>query len=99
MTALLLENKDLEALEVSELTSSLSLSDLLGPRRLGPLLLNGSRLPELGDGGRASGTRNLGDDNLSEGDVSKRDSLTGDTRLRTVNEDLLLVFCSQGSLN
>jgi hypothetical protein len=93
VAALLLEDEDLETLKVGELTSSLSLGDLLTPRRLGPLLIDSRRLPELGNSSRASSTGELRDNDLSQSDVSKRDGLTGDTSLRTVNENLMLVVC------
>lgn len=84
---------NLESLKVSELSSSLSLSDLLSPAGLGPLgesrrsLDLSLEVVDLDASGHA--LNNVG----SEGDVLEVDNLSGDTGGGAIDEDLLLVFC------
>lgn len=91
VSPLLLQDHDLEAVEVGQSTAELAGGDLLSPGRLGPLVGNTGLLPELGDNTSAGTTGQLGNDDGSEGDVSKSDGLAGDTGLRAVNEDALVV--------
>lgn len=88
ISLLLLEQKNLEALKVSKSSSSLSLGNLLSPSRLGPLGVNLRSLPLLSNGRGASSTGELGNDVRSQDDVSKSNTLAGDTGGRTVNENL-----------
>lgn len=88
ISLLLLEQKNLEALEVSKSSSSLSLGNLLSPSRLSPLGVDLRSLPLLSNSRGASSTGELSNDVRSQDDVSKSNTLAGDTGGRTVNENL-----------
>lgn len=83
---LLLQNHDLESLKVGQVSSSLSLLDLLSPCRFVPLLFDSS--PSLSDSSRASSSGKLGDDVRGQNNVAEGNSLSRNASLRTVNENL-----------
>ena len=89
---LLPQPQDLEPLKVCEFPSPGAASPALGPCALGPLLVDVGGLPLLLDGAGASCERDLGDDDVSEGDVSEGGGVTGDEAGLvcggTVDEDL-----------
>lgn len=85
---LLLEQKNLEALKVGKSSSSLSLGNLLSPSGLGPLGVDLRGLPLLSNSRRTSSTGKLGNNVRSQDNVSKSNTLAGDTGGRTVNENL-----------
>lgn len=91
IAALFVEDENLEALKVRELTATLALSDLLSPGRLVPLLLDLGRLPLLGNDGGAGSTRQLGDDVLGQSNMAKVGTVAGDASLGAVHEDTLVV--------
>lgn len=83
---LLSQNHDLESLEVSELRSSLSLSQLLSPRGGSPLGVNVSSSPLLGDSGSSGTSWQVWQHDWGQHNLVERDSLSLDSW--TINQNL-----------
>lgn len=86
ISLLLLQNKNLESLEISEFSSSLSLFDLLSPCALGPLLFDWS--PFLGNDSRTWASGKLLDNLGSQSDLTERNGLSRNTWFRAINKNL-----------
>lgn len=89
---------DLESLEVGEMSSSLSLSDLLGPAGLGPLLESRRSLDLSLDGLGLHASLDTLDNVGGKGDMLEVGNLSGNAGGGAVDEDLGLVLVSNNMI-
>lgn len=89
MAALLLEHQNLEALKVSEVSTALAASDVLGPGSGLPLLVGLVGSPGLLDLSSAGTTVDLGDNNVGKSDVVEVGTVA--RNLGAIYKDVLVV--------